>query len=129
MLFMCGSVFVTHTAKAQANFVGTSANPTRAILNTSADTAKYTLSAPYSIVSIEAKVTKSSGTMAGKIYVWGSVGGVLYTVLDSASLSNSATQYATFNFTNRAWRYWLVIQSGGTNVAGILNAKVDGAGR
>lgn len=130
MLLMLGvALLATNTAKSQASFTGTSTNSTRAILNSTEDTALYTTSVAYHTISIEAKVTRSSGTMAGKIYVWSSVSGNSWNLRDSVTLTNTATQYKTWNFTGAAHKYWMLIQNGGTTVAGILNGKISGAGQ
>lgn len=129
LLLVSIALLAGYNAKSQASFVGTSTNPTRAILNATEDTAKYTTSSAYSVVSIEAKVTRSSGTMAGKVYVWSSVSGDSWNLRDSVSLTNTATQYKTWNFTGTSHRYWMLIQNGGTTVAGFLNGKISGAGQ
>ena len=116
-------------AKSQASFVGTTTNSARAILNATEDTALYQLNTSYPFVSIQTKVTKTSGTMAGKVYVWSSPDGANYTLRDSATLTNVTTQYSVFDYNSgNLRRYWMVIQKGGTTVAGTLNAKIWGAG-
>lgn len=124
------ALLTSFTAKSQAAFVGTATNPTRAILNATEDTALYQTTSSYSVVTIQVKVTKSSGTMAGKVYIWSSPDGASgsYTLRDSATLSNTTTQFANFDYTGQVRRNWMVIQKGATTVAGTLNAKMYGAG-
>ncbi len=123
------ALLASYTAKSQASFVGTTTNPTRAILNATADTANYTTNASYSVTTVQVKVTRATGTMAGKAYIWSSPDGVNYTVRDSLTLTNVATQYLEKDYTGGIRRYWRVIQNGGTTVTGTLNAKIWGAGQ
>ena len=119
---------VSQQAHSQAAFVGTTTNSSRAILNATQDTALYNTTSSYSVISLQVKVTKSSGTMAGKAYIWSSPDGANYTLRDSTTLTDVTTQYAVFDYTGQVRRYWMVIQKGATTVAGTLNAKVWGAG-
>lgn len=129
LLVACFALLAPTAVKAQGAFVGTTTNPTRAILNATADTATYAMNSSYSVVTIQTKVTKTSGTMAGKVYIWSSPDGSAgsYTLRDSATLTNVTTQFANFDYTGQVRRYWMVIQNGGTTVAGTLNAKIWGA--
>ena len=129
MLLVSFALLSTHTAKSQASFVGTTTNPTRAILNATADTALYSTNNSYSVVTIQAKVTKATGTMAGKVYIYNSPDGANYTVRDSATLTDVTTQYLQKDYTGGIRQYWMVIQNGATTVTGTLNAKIWGAGR
>jgi hypothetical protein len=127
MMFML--LAAVYWTQAQSSFVGTATNPTRAILNSAADTALYSTTASYSVITIQTKVTKSSGTMAGKVYIWSSPDGASYILRDSASLGNSTNQYSPFDYTGQIRHYWMVIMNGATTTAGTLNAKIWGAGR
>lgn len=57
------------------------------------------LTAGYSTVSIQPVLTKKSGTVAGKVYLYGTVDGTNYIKLDSLTLSDQATNTAIFNVT------------------------------
>jgi len=131
VLLVSFSLLATYTAKSQASFSGTVTNPSRAILNATADTALYGTSNSYSVVTVKATVTRNTGTMAGKVYIWSSPDGAAgsYTVRDSLTLTNVATQYLIKDYTGGIRQYWMVIQNGATTVTGTLNAKIWGAGR
>lgn len=64
---------------------------------TNADTAFATFSVDGSVKSFRGFVTKTSGTVAGKLYFQGSYGDSYWDNLDSLTLTNVATQYKTFN--------------------------------
>jgi len=123
------ALLVGYTAKSQASFVGTATNPTRAILNATADTATYRTNISYSVVTVQVKVTKATGTMAGKVYIYNSPDGANYTIRDSMTLTNVTDQYLLKDYTGGIRQYWMVIQNGATTVTGTLNAKIWGAGR
>ena len=127
-MFMCLSM-ISFESKAQTPFVGTATNPTRAILNATADTATIKISSSYSVVTVQAKVTKATGTMAGKVYIYNSPDGANYTIRDSMTLTNVTDQYLLKDYTGGIRQYWMVIQNGATTVTGTLNAKIWGAGR
>jgi len=120
---------ISFESKAQTPFVGTATNPTRAILNATADTATIKISSSYSVVTVQAKVTKATGTMAGKVYIYNSPDGANYTIRDSMTLTNVTDQYLLKDYTGGIRQYWMVIQNGATTVTGTLNAKIWGAGR
>ncbi len=123
------ALLASYTAKSQAAFVGTTTNPTRAILNATADTALYVTNGSYSVTTVKVIVTKATGTMAGKAYIWSSPDGTNYTVRDSVSLTNVTTNYLEKDYTGGIRKYWMVIQNGATTVTGTLNAKIWGAGQ
>ena len=69
---------------------------------------KYlTLQGGYESVSIATVVTKVSGTVAGTVYIAGTVDGTNYTAaLDSLTLSNVTTNHKIFMVTgNPYWKY------------------------
>lgn len=64
------------------------------------------LTSGYSLVSFQPVVTKVSGTIAGKVYIAGSVDGTNYILADSLVLSDVATNTKIFKFTgNPYWKY------------------------
>ena len=64
---------------------------------TAPDTAFATFSVDASVKSFRGFVTKTSGTVAGKLYFQGSYGDGYWDTIDSLTLTNVATQYKTFN--------------------------------
>lgn len=129
MLLVSIALLSRYTANAQASFVGTTTNPTRAILNATADTATYTTTNSFTTYTIQVKVTKATGTMAGKVYIYNSPDGANYTIRDSMTLTNVTTQYLQKDYTGGIRQYWMAVQNGATTVTGTLNAKIWGAGR
>lgn len=74
-------------------------------------------------VSIATVVTKVSGTIAGKVYIAGTVDGTNYTAaLDSMTLSNVTTNHKIFLITgNPYWKYKIWGVGSGT-MNGVLTA-------
>lgn len=113
-----------HFTQAQVAFRYTAANPTGAISNTTSDTAYYSLTKGYKMIGIQPVVTKASGTMAGVLRFYASIDGTNYVTLsDTLALTNVTTNTALFSWA-QPWRYWRIIQSGGTTVTGTLAAKL-----
>lgn len=112
-------------AEAQSAFRQSATNPTGAITNTSTDTMSITLSKGYSSVSIQPVVTKATGTMAGTARLYYSVNGSNYTVIDSVSLTNVATQWTIWHVVNKPVRYFRVTVGGATTVTGAATAKIQ----
>jgi len=115
-------------SQAQTNFSYTATNPTGAILNATVDTLNLTV-APnyYAIMTIQALVTKTSGTMAGTVRLYGSnfnnVAGAWQPVSDTLTLTDATTNKKTWTLTQPCYRYYQILQSGGTTVAGTIVAK------
>lgn len=112
----------------QQPFSGTATNPTGAVLNATSDTLNFTANATaYSAVRIQCLLTKTSGTIAGTVTLYGSVIGATgtYEAIGSAlTLSNAATNAASWAITTPTWKYYRIVQTGGTTMAGILSAKI-----
>ena len=89
------------TPPASAQIVKSQAvlDPTGAVNNvlTNADTATATFSVDNSVKSFRGFVTKTSGSIGGKLYFQGSYGDGYWDSLDSLTLTNVTTQYKTFN--------------------------------
>ena len=113
------------SVNAQSSFSGTTTNPTAAILNATSDTLTYTAASSHFTVAIQPTVTRASGTMAGKVYLWLSAnGGSSYVLNDSVTLANSASQ--TFMFNKQVGcNKFMLIQNGGTTVTGTMSAKIQ----
>lgn len=81
-------------------------------------------------ITLQAVVTKSTGTIAGTVTVSGSIDGVNYIAIPSATLAltDVATQSKTFEFTKNDFMFWRVTFTGsGTQVA-IPNAYLFTSG-
>jgi hypothetical protein len=64
---------------------------------TAPDTAYAIYSVDYSVKSFKGYLSKTSGTVAGKVYFQGSYGDGTWDNLDSLTLSNTTTQNKLFN--------------------------------
>jgi hypothetical protein len=126
MLFIIAST--AFALQAQTNFSYTSTNPTGAVLNATIDTLNLTVSPNYyEVMTIQALVTKTSGTMAGTVRLYGSnfnnVAGSWQAVSDTLTLSNATTNVKTWTLAKPGYKYYQILQSGGTTVAGTIVAK------
>lgn len=88
---------------------------------TNTDTKQYdvTLSGGYAALRVNPVVTRTSGTAAGKFYVYMSDDGINYTLTgDSLTFSNQVTNKATFSYAAKDIPYFIrfVYQSTGTTV-------------
>lgn len=84
---------------------------------------KYlTLQGGYNSVSIAPVVTKVSGTIAGKVYIAGTIDGTNYSAaLDSLTLSNVTTNHTIWKISgNPYWKYKIWAVGTGT-MNGLLN--------
>jgi hypothetical protein len=93
--------------------------------NTAADTLDvYTRKIP-PIVTVISTVTRATGTMAGKVYLYFATdASKSYQLIDSVTLSNSATNVAYFTKAIAA-PYWRIIRNGATTVTGTSTAKIS----
>lgn len=128
------SCFASQT-KAQA-FGGTVTNPTNALLNTTPDTALYSLqSNNNSYIGIQAVITTATGTQAGTSILQGSeyltgpyfvLTPWLTTGSDTLTLSNTATQSVLWSLAKPPINYYRIITKGATTVTGQVIAQIYG---
>ena len=99
ILFLTAFVFNPPAASAQIVKSQTVLDPSGAINSvlTAPDTAFATYSVDNSVKSFRGFVTKTSGTVAGKLYFQGSYGDGYWDTLDSLTLTNVTIQYKTFS--------------------------------
>lgn len=114
-----------------SSFVGTASNPTIAIQNARIDTANFTMSGAYNaVVTMQVLATRTSGTMAGTVRLYGSnydnITGAWQPVGDTMTLTNAATNQFVWTLSQPCFKYYRVLQSGGTTVQGLLQIKVFG---
>lgn len=121
ILAICAS---TSTLFAQTAFKNTASNPTGTLTDNGSDTCYYRTSQSYSVVSIQPIITKASGTMAGKSYLYSSVDGTNYILVDSLSNANVTTNTTIWNKTSAA-RYWRIITGGATTVSATVKAYIS----
>ena len=108
----------------QVKMLHTTGNVKDSITNTGVDTLHYTLTQSYNVVSLQPIVTKSSGTMAGKSYLYSSVDGSNYVLIDSVTNANVTTNTSIWNKTSAA-RYWQIITNGATTVTALVKAYIS----
>ena len=123
-------MIASFAVSAQASFRGTTTNPTGAVLNATVDTLNYTVGVSEAdAMTIQVLLTRSSGTVAATVRLYGSnynnTAGAWVAVGDTLTLSNAATNTHTWTLSPPTYKYYQILQSGGTTVAGILSAKVQ----
>lgn len=106
VLLACFALFATST-KAQ-DFKPTVFNPTSAIVNTTPDTLSLN-SAPLSSATVQVTVTKVSGTVSGKVYLYAGLykGAQLYQT-DSLTLSDQALNTVYWTLSSPNFKYYTV---------------------
>ena len=128
MLIAVVTLLTAVQLKAQTSFSATATNPTGAVLNATTDTLNLTMSGAYNaVMTIHVLVTKSSGTMAGTVRLYGSnynnTAGSWEPVSDTLTLANATTNKKVWTISQPCYKYYQILQSGGTTVAGIMTAK------
>ena len=108
------------------SFSHTTSNPTGVINNTSSDTMSFSTVKNYSVVGIQPVITKATGTMAGKSYLYGSLDGTNYVLSDSLTLGNVTTNTTIWSLSNPTYIYYRIITGGATTVTGTTAAKFIG---
>ncbi len=134
LLFAC----VGFAAKAQVNptFFTT---PTKtqtagesAFTDTGIDTLNLTLSGyTNTLIKVEFRATKTSGTVAGTARLYGSLYGATSTwtpIGDTLTLANQTVNDHVWDLTGSdlGWKYLRILRSGGTTMAGTQSAKALG---
>lgn len=124
ILMLFALTFLALSGFSQVKMLHTTGNVKDSITNAGADTLHYTLTKSYSTVSIQPTVTKSSGTMAGKSYLYSSVDGLTYILVDSVINSDITTNSSIWTKTSAA-RYWQIITNGATTVTALVKAYLS----
>ncbi len=129
-LTMLFASIIAFKTEAQTSFTGTTTNPTGAILNATVDTLNLTMSGEYNkVMVVQLFVTRSSGTLAGTVRLYGSNFNVTSSwepVGDTMTLTNAATNKHTWTLTEPGYKYYRALQDGGTTMAGIMAIKAVG---
>lgn len=112
--------FVTH---AQSAFHQTASNPTGAVVNTAVDTLTYSLSASYSLVSIQPVMTKVSGTVAGTSILQISVNGVNFVNTDTLTNTNVTTNTVIWEKRTTS-KYFRILSTGSGTMSATVAAKL-----
>lgn len=123
MLF---ALFTMYIVQAQSAFHQTTANPTGAVVNTGIDTMTYTLSQPYTNISIQTVTTKVSGTVAGTTVLYYSVNGTNFVSTgDTLTNTNVATSSAIWVKSGSPVRYWRILTTGVGTMSATVAAKIQ----
>lgn len=133
-LILAVVMLATVSMKSEAqvtSFTGTTTNPTIAISGSTVDTAMYSMSGLYNAkVTFQVLVNKTSGTMAGTVRLYGSnyvnTVGAWEPVSDTLTLTNSTTNKKTWELVEPCYKYYMVLQGGGSSVVGVMQVKVFG---
>jgi len=119
--FIAGMLSVSD---AQTKFKGTVTNPQSIISDATVDTSYLDITpGSSSIMQIQVLVSRTSGTMAGTVRLYGTTWdstGTWKPVGDTLTLSNAAVNEKTWTVTNPLYKRYYVLQSGGTTVKGYL---------
>jgi len=84
---------------------------------------KFTTTAGYRDIGIHVGIKKISGTVAGKVILWGSMDGVTYFATDSMSyIVTTPSSFATPAYDNQAW----VAKSGAPFTSYVVAATSSG---
>lgn len=103
-----------------ATMTGSPATVTNAV----ATSVKQKVSRASQSVTIQFVLTKTSGTIAGKATVQGSLDDVNYVNLDSLTLSNVTTNTKISTFSGNPYLYYRVLVVGSGTMAGTLNGYI-----
>ena len=128
ILFILSFIAVSFASEAQLlNFKKTGSRTviSNSFTDAAADTLDVTSGKIPGLITVKATVTRATGTMAGKVYLYYATDAAKsYVLLDSASLSNAATN--TVYFTKAvAAPHWRLIRNGATTVTGTSAAKLS----
>lgn len=104
---------------------GTTATYTASFTNTAADTLDIFIGRVPATVTVKSVVTRATGTMAGKVYLYYATDvAKSYQLCDSATLTNAATN-TSYITKSIAAPYWRIIRNGATTVTGTSAAKIS----
>jgi hypothetical protein len=119
-------LFAFALCSASAQNVSAMPKSSATITNASVVTATMQTSVAYENVSIQAVVTKSTGTVAGTISVSASVDGANYISLTTSTvvLTDVATNSVIFPYTNNNYLYWKVTFAGAGTMVATPNAYI-----
>lgn len=118
---------------ASGQTVSTMVRSASTMTNSTAVTATLQTSLAYENISIQAVVTKSTGTVAGTVSVSASLDGVNYVALTTSTLAltDQATNSVIFPYANNNYLYWKVTFAGTGTMVATPNAYIltNGSGQ
>lgn len=124
ILLALSIIAATSSFSQSINSVVTMTGSGDTLVNTTADNVLYPITAGYENISIEAVVTKISGTVAGTAILQGSIDGVNYKDLntDTLTLTNVTTNKYIWAITFSPYKYYKINYVG----VGTMSAKIYG---
>lgn len=119
ILFFSCMLMLTHTSKCDAQIMKDVSPLLSKSTLTNTDTSYVIYQPENSTRNIMVRVTKSSGTPGGIVYIYGSVDATNYDLLDSLEITNVATQYKYFKYTGtldqlQYYKYKIIFYQTGT---------------
>ena len=134
LIFAAAFVFAAVAANAQVvDMKSTSSKATDTVTNTGSEVLTAQVNGYQADVTIQAVVTKVSGTVAGTVVLQGSVDGSNYVTLtttalpggnDTCTLTNTATQSFNYAVGQSKYLYYRVRVTGSGTMVAIINAKL-----
>lgn len=125
LIAFIGIAFISNAQLIPFKKTGTTATYSNSFTNTAADTLDVFIGKIPATVTVKSTVTRATGTMAGKVYLYYATDNAkAYVLSDSATLSNAATNTVYFS-KQIAAPYWRLIRNGGTTVTGTHAAKIS----
>lgn len=116
ILLSISALFLSYSGKSQSIFNQSSSNPSGAITNTGIDTMTLIMPVSFTSVGVQPVISKASGTMAGTAYLYGSLDGVNYVLIDSLTLADASINTTIWTKANPVYNYWRVTVGGATTV-------------
>lgn len=125
ILALIGISFASKAQLLQFKSTRSNSSYTNSFTNTAADTLDVFIRKIPALVTVKSTVTRLTGTMAGKVYLYYATDvSKSYVLCDSVTLSNAATNTAYFSKSIAA-PYWRLIRNGATTVTGTSVAKIS----
>lgn len=140
LILLVSLMSLGYVAKSQTCFTGTTTKPATACtataggliatLNTSIDTLNLIMSGDYNeVMTVQVLLTETSGTTAGTVRLYGSnysTTGTWDAVGDTLTLSDATVNSHTWTISKPAYKYYRILHSGGTTMAGFMSAHAVG---
>jgi hypothetical protein len=125
LIAFIGACYASNAQLMPFRNVRTVTSRTNSFTNTAADTLDVNISRIPATVLVQSTVTRATGTMAGKVYLYYAIdANKSYVLCDSVTLSNAATNTSYFSKSIAA-PYWRLIRNGATTVTGTSSAKIS----
>jgi hypothetical protein len=119
LMFVCMSI--SNESKAQSILM----TGWDTVVNTASVSATYRATGKPTFVAVQNVLTKVSGTVAGKSYLYASLDGITYVAIDSMTATNQTTNAKIWIVANpKAYAYYKVTHTGSGTMSAILAPKI-----